>query len=311
MSQSGQPDQPDQPDQPAQWDITSSVGRTALGAAATRAIESSRPDRLVDDPFAAAFVEAARAPIPIIVRWPADGAAISETDAVLVRASAYIGVRTRYFDDYLSGAWAEGLRQVVVLAAGLDARAFRLDWPDDARLFEVDQPQLLEFKDAVLRNAGAQARCRRRPVATDLREDWREPLCQAGFDPGTPTFWLAEGLLPYLPAGAEAKLFGHVNALSAVGSRLGVERHFLEPGTLEAIPKTPGFDMAALVHLDDRPGPASWLEGHGWRVTEEPAASTARRYGRDLADPRLDRLPGKPVTFADYTAFLRAQRIGE
>jgi methyltransferase (TIGR00027 family) len=294
-----------------EWDITSSVGLTALGAAATRAIESSRPDRLVDDPFPAAFVEAARFPIPMILRWPADDEAVSETDAILVRSSVYVGVRSRLFDEYLAGAFAAGLRQVVMLAAGLDTRAFRLEWPDGARLFEVDQPKVLEFKDEVLRGIGARVRCERHAVATDLREDWPEQLRTAGFDPGAPTAWLAEGLLPYLPAGAEAKLFGHINTLSTVGSRVAVEHHFVEPSGLDVIRDATGFDLAALVHIDDRPGPASWLEGHGWQVTDEPAVSTAERYGRDLADPRLDRLPGEPLRYADYSAFLVAQRVGE
>jgi methyltransferase (TIGR00027 family) len=294
--------------QPAQWDIVSSVGLTALGAAASRAIESSRPDRLVDDPFVAAFVEAARPPIPMTVRWPADGDAVSETDAVLVRSSAYVGVRSRFFDDFLSAACAAGVRQVVVLAAGLDTRAFRLDWPDGVRLFEVDQPKVLEFKDAVLRDAGARARCERQAVATDLRGDWREPLRAAGFDPGSPTAWLAEGLLPYLPPDAETKLFGHVDTLSATGSRLAVEHSFFDPGGVDAIRDATGFDLAELVHTDARPRPADWLAGQGWLVTDEPAVSTARRYGRDLADPRLDRLPGTPLRIAENAAFLSAQR---
>jgi methyltransferase (TIGR00027 family) len=294
-----------------EWDITSGVGLTALGVAATRAIESSRPDRLVDDPFPAAFVEAARFPIPMTLRWPADDEAVSETDAVLVRSSVYVGVRSRFFDDYLADAFAAGLRQVVVLAAGLDTRAFRLEWPDGARLFEVDQPKVLEFKDEVLRGIGARARCERHPVAADLREDWPAPLRGAGFDPGAPTAWLAEGLLPYLPADAEAKLFGHINTLSAAGGRVAVEHHFDQPGGFDAIRDATGIDLAALIHIDDRPGPASWLEGRGWQVTDEPAVSAARRYGRDLADPRLDRLPGEPLRYADYSAFLSARRTGE
>jgi methyltransferase (TIGR00027 family) len=293
------------------WDIVSGVGLTALGAAATRAIESSRPDRLVDDPFAAAFVEAAGSPVPMTVQWPADGATVSKTDAVLARSSLYVGVRSRFFDEYLTAATAAaGLRQVVVIAAGLDTRAFRLDWPDGVRLFEVDQPKVLEFKESVLRDAGARVRCERHPVPADLREDWREPLRTAGFDPRAPTAWLAEGLLSYLPASIEEQLFGHLDTVSAVGSRLAVEVGFFDPGALDRIRDSTGVDLAGVVHLDDRPGPAAWLGGHGWRVAQEPAASAAHRYGRDLADPRLDRLPGSPVRIAEYAALLTAERTG-
>jgi methyltransferase (TIGR00027 family) len=112
-----------------QWDVTSGIGLTALGAAAGRAIESSRPDRLIEDPFAAAFIDAARSPIPMAVRWPGEGEVVSEADALLVHGSHYIGLRSRFFDDYLSTACAGGLRQVVVLGAGLDTRAFRIGWP--------------------------------------------------------------------------------------------------------------------------------------------------------------------------------------
>lgn len=298
-----------------EWDIVSGIGLTALGAAACRAIESSRADRLVEDPFAAAFIDGARSPIPMAVRWPAEGEVVSDTDALLVDASSYIGLRSRFFDDYLSAACAGDLRQVVLLGAGLDTRAFRLDWPDGLRLFEVDQPKVLEFKSAVLREVGAGARCDRRAVTADLREDWGDPLRTAGFDPAAPAAWLAEGLLPYLPADVEERLFSQIDALCATGSHLAVE-HTLDPesamesSAVSAIREATGFDLAGLHHSGDRRAPAAWLAGRGWQVTDEPAVALAQRYGRDLTDPRLDRLPGRPLNIAKNAGILSAHRPG-
>jgi methyltransferase (TIGR00027 family) len=194
-----------------QWDIGSGVGLTALAAAAGRAVESSRPDRLLDDPFAAAFVAAAHAPVPLPTRWPDAGTEqadrLTDQELLLLYGAGYVGLRSRLCDDYLRGAAAAGVHQIVVLAAGLDTRAFRLDWPAGVRLFEVDQPKVLEFKDAVLRERGATARCGRTAVAADLREDWAAALTGTGFAASAPTAWLAEGLLQYLPAEAERALF--------------------------------------------------------------------------------------------------------
>jgi methyltransferase (TIGR00027 family) len=303
-----------------EWDITSGVGLTALGAAACRAIESTRPDRLIDDGYAAAFI-AAGSPVPLLSRWRLDVS--SELEALLLNASHYIGLRTRFFDDFLvtTGSPAAGgpagadggPRQVVLLAAGLDTRAFRLAWPDGVRLFEVDQPKVLEFKDSVLAAADAQPRCDRRPVTADLREDWPRALRAAGFDPGTPTAWLAEGLLMYLPAEAEGRLFEHIDDLSAPGSRLAVEHSFdsadlLGSDAVGTVRDAHGFDLAGLFKADDRPFDASRLTGRGWQVTEEPAATVAARYGRPVLDPGLAALPGTPLPLANWIAFVTAQR---
>jgi methyltransferase (TIGR00027 family) len=296
-----------------QWDIVSGVGMTALGVAAARAVESSRPDRLVDDPYAAAFVRAAQLPIPMALQWPDGGVAVSDQDAILIHASIYLGLRSRFFDDYLLSACADRIGQVVILAAGLDARAFRLAWPPGLRLFEIDQPKVLEFKDAVLRDHGAPAQCARHVVAIDLREDWPSALRAAGFDPAVPTAWLAEGLLPYLSFDSEQELFSRINELSVAGSQLSVERivdmaGMLDKGGLRDVRDASGFEMEQLVHTDVRPNPGDWLAERGWTVTDEPAVAVAERYHRNLTDPRLDHLPGTPLRVADYTAFLSAHR---
>jgi methyltransferase (TIGR00027 family) len=151
------PEEPTQREQAGaqgrEWEVVSGVGVTALATAAARAMESSRPDRLVDDPFAAAFVEAAAPPVPMPTRMPDTSGPLSARDAVMVQAANYVGLRSRFFDDYLAGACSERVGQAVVLAAGLDARAFRLGWPAGVRLFELDQPKVLES------NSSREPRC--------------------------------------------------------------------------------------------------------------------------------------------------------
>jgi methyltransferase (TIGR00027 family) len=291
-----------------QWaDVTSGVGLTAIAAAAARAVESSRPDRLIDDPLAAAFVAAANPPMPLPVRWPDRDAALSDREILLLHGSGYTGLRARFGDDELRRACVAGTGQVVVLAAGLDTRAFRLDWPDGVRLFEIDQPSMLEFKDVVLREQGAVARCARTAVGADLREDWAPVLADAGFDAGRPSVWLAEGLLHYLSADAERALFERIHDLSAPGSHLVVERSVglaaLVQGDngqrLKEISERAGIAMDQLVDTETRPDPAAWLAEHGWAVTEHPVKSIAEHYRRDLRNPGLPRPSVSPVAAPD------------
>ncbi|MEN3310112.1 MAG: hypothetical protein V7603_6314 [Micromonosporaceae bacterium] len=294
-----------------QWDIASGVGITALGVAAARAIESSRPDRLIADPLAAAFVDAVPGVVRSSLRWPEDGAAVSQQDALLLHTSTDVGLRARVFDDYLLAACRDGIGQVVVLAAGLDSRAFRLAWPPGLRLFEIDQPRVLEFKDAVLRDQDAQPRCTRLVVPVDLRGDWPVALRDAGFAADLPTAWLAEGLLHYLDAAAEQALVSHIDDLSAPGSQIGVERAdvagLMDRGGLRRVGESSTVDMDQLFRTEPRPDPATWLAGRDWTVTVEPATAVAGRYHRDLVDPRL---PGPPLRIAEHTAFLSAHRTG-
>ncbi|GIH20113.1 SAM-dependent methyltransferase [Rugosimonospora africana] len=293
-------------------DVTSGVGLTALGAAGARAVESTRPDRLVEDPYAAAFVRALPSAIPQTLRWPADGEMLTDQEAILVGLSPFLGMRTRFFDDELTGAVDSGIRQVVAIAAGLDTRAFRLALPPDLTLFEIDRPAMLDFKEAVLREAGAQARCDRRVIAADLRDDWPDALRAAGLDAGRPTAWFAEGLLPYLPADAEARLFAHIDELSPAGSRLAVDHAVDVTGLLTGggLSRVQGdaVDLNSIVHSDTRPSRAGWLTGQGWTVTDEPAGTVARRYGRVLIDPRLPEAPGGAMPVGDYISLLSAHR---
>jgi methyltransferase (TIGR00027 family) len=279
---------------------------TALAAAAGRAVESTRPDRLITDPLAAAFVAAAHSPIPLPVRWPDPDAALSDQEVLLLHGAGYVGLRSRFCDDYLRRACSDGISQVVVLAAGLDTRAFRLDWPAGARLFELDQPAVLAFKDSVLHKETAVPQCVRTTVGVDLRHHWAQTLTESGFNPSRPAVWIAEGLLQYLPADAERALFEQIDALSATGSHLVVERtanlaSLAGGGRLREISERTGIPMDQLVDTQARPDPATWLAGRGWTVTTEPVTTIALRYHRDLAARPT---AGQPVS----AAFLCASR---
>ncbi|WP_328649448.1 SAM-dependent methyltransferase [Amycolatopsis sp. NBC_00348] len=263
-----------------QWDIVTSVGLTALAVASARAIATGSAGGLVDDPFAAEFVRAANPPKPLPT-GPAD----VDGDEMWSAMASYMGLRSRFFDEVVVTSDAP---QVVILAAGLDARAYRLDL-DGRDVFEVDQPRVLAFKQQVLDDLGALPHCHRHPVAADLRHDWPAALEQAGFDRTRPTVWLAEGLLPYLPARAEEELFEVVHARSAPGSRFGVEQ--VPGGDVEGMNRSMeamqaaerlGISMAGLLNTEPRRDPAAWLDGQGWRVTTDIADALATRFRRPL-----------------------------
>ncbi|WP_280690663.1 SAM-dependent methyltransferase [Kitasatospora sp. GAS204B] len=259
--------------------IPEGVGRTAIGVARARAFESARPDRLFDDPYAAAFVVAAGEQPPLAPR--------PNRSPALIAMARHLVVRTRFFDDYLLGAAREGCAQVVVPAVGLDTRAFRLAWPAGTRVFELDMPPVLAFKERVLAEQGAVAPVERTVLAADLREDWATVLAGAGFDPAVRTVWLLEGLLVYLGSDEVAAILGTIGELSAPGSRLALThgRGSNEP----AQPGGPAEEMAPAPELSAvyalwRGGldedPISWLNRHGWQAERHDRAELAVGYGR-------------------------------
>jgi methyltransferase (TIGR00027 family) len=242
--------------------------------AALRTEEGGRADRLVDDPLAPAFVSAA-----------AVGGGDTPTAAVLPPgASAFLAIRTRFFDDQVLAACATGIRQVVLLGAGLDARAFRLDWPPGVRLFEVDLPELFAFKEPVVASAGAVARCERIVVPVDLREDWTGPLSGAGFDRDAATAWLAEGLLPYLNRAESDRFRAEVTDLSAPGSHLAfdhLDRTALDRPAMRAT-STVIRQTGGGVQLSTMDDPGTWLAEFGWRPRMVRVPDVAAGYGRPL-----------------------------
>jgi methyltransferase (TIGR00027 family) len=212
------------------WEITESVGATALGVAAARAAETESANPLISDPFARVFLDAAGDGIWSWFAAPDLPAEIAEAEPDLeprMRGMVdYMAARTAFFDKFFLDATRAGVRQVVILAAGLDSRAWRLPWPDGpdgTTVYELDQPRVLEFKSSTLRENGAQPACTLVNVPVDLRRDWPAALREAGFDTTAPSVWSAEGLLPFLPAAAQELLFERVQALGAPGSRIAVE----------------------------------------------------------------------------------------
>jgi methyltransferase (TIGR00027 family) len=180
------------------WDLASSVGATATAVAASRAVASQGPDALLDDPFAEPLVRAVGLDEFVKV---VNGESFDEDDPAMNRRAMreQIAVRTRFFDGFFTAASEAGIRQAVILAAGLDTRAYRLSWPANTDVYEIDQPEVLAFKTATLDGLGAAPTAQRKTVAVDLRDDWPSALRAAGFDSTQPTAWIAEGLLPYLP----------------------------------------------------------------------------------------------------------------
>jgi methyltransferase (TIGR00027 family) len=246
------------------------VGRTALGVARVRAHESARPDRLFYDPYAAEFVAAAPGVIP-----EPDG----DRKHVGMIFAMHAIIRTRYYDDYLLAA---GLPQVVLLAAGLDTRAFRLPWPSGTHVYEVDLPDVLAFKENVL--ADATPNCRRTTVPADLREDWSTALTDAGFDPAQPTAWLVEGLLIYLDNEAAERLLTEITVRSAPGSQVAFEyTTTATAGVLTQARATPAMAGYSSLWQGGLTGDsADWLRDHGWQPSVHPLGDLAAGYGRPL-----------------------------
>ncbi|MEU7563729.1 class I SAM-dependent methyltransferase [Streptomyces eurythermus] len=259
---------------------------TAVGVARVRALESERKNALFHDPLAQAFAAAGGL-------WPSspppgDEAARRRRAAV----SSSIVIRTRFLDDLLRQASASGVRQVVLLGAGMDSRAFRMDWPEGTRLFEVDTAAPLDFKASVLRRERAVARCERITVAVDLREDWPGALAAAGHDPASPTVWIAEGLLIYLPEDAVELLLARIGALSAAGSRMGLT--WGSRGVIERFGADAEPGSAASMWVSEMPDdPVGRLAGHGWAAVGHTLRERAAAYGRPLGTPpRYEEGPG-------------------
>jgi methyltransferase (TIGR00027 family) len=263
------------------------VGKTALGAAMIRARESRRGDRLFDDGYAQAFVDAAPGAFPQAQESEEQRAAPGTRASVGAVLYAHAVIRTRFFDDHLTSAAAAGCRQVVLLAAGLDTRAFRLAWPSHTRVFEVDLPGVLAFKDTVLAARKAVPRCERTTVPADLRQNWTDALTTAGFDATGPAAWLAEGVLLYLTADEARQLLTGVTELSAPGSRLSFEHSPSGAAALTGQARhLPGLQQYAALWKgglgDDAP---RWLADHAWQPQFHDLAALSDSYRRPVPRP--------------------------
>jgi methyltransferase (TIGR00027 family) len=279
------------------WDITESVGSTAVMVAAARAAETDKPDPLIRDPYARILVTEAGTGV-----WEKmlDSDLLEKVASIDAEAAAifehmrgYQAVRTHFFDAHFAAAADAGIRQVVILASGLDSRAYRLEWPAGTTVYEIDQPKVLEYKASTLESHGATPSADRREVAIDLRQDWPAALVAEGFDPKAPTAWLAEGLLMYLPADAQDRLFSQISELSATGSRIAAETaaHHADERRqemrerLDRVAEKLGIernvDIQDLMYRDaDRADVATWLNDHGWRATAQNSDDEMRRLNR-------------------------------
>ena len=281
------------------WDLASSVGATATGVAASRALASKQPTPLINDPFADALVKAVGLEHCNRI---ADGELEYDDDPLFnpQQMCEQIAVRTRFFDDFFIGATSAGIRQAVILASGLDTRAYRLPWSPDAVVFEIDQPQVIEFKSGVLASLGANPAANRRTVAIDLRDNWPAALRDSGFDPTTPAAWIAEGLLIYLPPDAQDRLFDNITALSAPGSRLATEHMDIQGSPDEWTEKLSersrrmgsNIDLAELFYTGDRNAAGGYLTSKGWDVTIRSTRKAYALNGFKFPEDELTALAG-------------------
>ena len=291
------------------WDITESVGTTALGVAAARAAETDSENPLIRDPFARLFLDAAGPGMWSMFGNPTRSGEIADVDpgvsARMKNRVDFMAARTAFFDEFFISAADAGIRQVVILASGLDSRAWRLPWPDDTTVYELDQPKVLQFKSATLQSHGAHPTSTQVDVPVDLRQDWPKALQRAGFDPAAPTAWSAEGLLRFLHAPAQDLLFERIDALSTRKSRLATNapgKDFLNPERMarereemqcmrevaarEFDTEIP--DVQDLWYAEERTDVANWLSGHGWDATVTTAAELLTHYGRSSTEDDAD-----------------------
>jgi methyltransferase (TIGR00027 family) len=288
------------------WDITESVGATALMVAAARAAETESAQPLFSDPFARVFLDAAGEGAWSMFDSSAVAGVDSELAARMQALQDFFTSRTAFIDDFFVAAGDAAIRQVVILAAGLDARAWRLDWPDGTRVYELDQPKVLDFKSTTLRAHGAAPTAQRIEVPVDLRQDWPTALRQAGFDPQVPTAWSVEGLLRYLPSQAQDLLFERIHEMSAPGSRivanaptddakdparLARERELgkrLQTALGAQVAIQP-LDVDELSYTEERTDIINWLAEHGWEASAATVPEVAARYGRGSDDTGEER----------------------
>jgi methyltransferase (TIGR00027 family) len=303
------------------WEITQSVGATALGVAAARAAETESENPLISDPFARLFVEAAGEGMWSIYANPTLLAKAVEiqpdVQARIQLMIDFMATRTAFIDEFFLGAADAGVRQAVILAAGLDARAWRLPWPDGTVVYELDQPKVLDFKSNTLREHGAQPTARLVNVPIDLRQDWPKALREAGFDASRPTAWSAEGLVRYLPSQAQDLLFERIHSLSAAGSWLASNvpgAGFTDPKlvqrqredmqrmrtTAAKLVNADITDYDDLWYPEERTPVDGWLREHGWDVSAATFEELMARYSRSIPEDAQDSMPP--------TLFVSAQR---
>jgi methyltransferase (TIGR00027 family) len=287
------------------WDTATSVGSTAVMVAAARAAETAKENPLIRDEFAQMLIDGPELS-DLMSRMSATFAGDAGLEATYRHMVDYQAARTHFFDAFFTAAADAGIRQHVILAAGLDSRAYRLDWPAGTAVYEVDQPKVLAYKAGTLATHGAQPSAARREVPADLRFDWPKTLRDAGFDPARPTAWPAEGLLPFLPGDAQDRMFADIDSLSAPGSRIAVENFGVDDTVRDGMARQRArveqlrerlgdenvFDPGELWYLDDhRSEPADWFVAHGWRAGSVVGGDYLAQLGRPVPSSVDEQLP--------------------
>src|ERR1700730_13750133 len=280
------------------WDLASSVGATATMVAAARAMASRAPAPLIDDPFAEQLVRAVG--LEFFAKLLDGEVSMMESDDPNfnpLRVIDVMAVRTKFFDDFFLAATTAGIRQAVILASGLDSRAYRLPWPPGTVVYEIDQPQVIDFKTTTLAGIGAEPTATRRTIPIDLRADWPTALRDAGLDATAPTAWLAEGLLIYLPPEAQDRLFDNITALSVPGSTIATE---FVPGIIDFDPSRVrelsgafrghgvDIDMASLVYTGERNHVVDYLRSKGWDAEGVTRSELFTRNDIEVPAPEHD-----------------------
>jgi len=243
------------------------LSATAHWIAAIRARENERQDALFHDPWAAMLAGEKG------MAWIKERTEESVIPILL---------RTRYFDDFLQRiVHQDKIHQIVLMAAGMDTRAFRLEWPEGTQFFELEQSQVLHYKEEILQSAGAFPACQRTTIEVDLCGSWEEKLTKTGFDPHERSGWLLEGFLFYLPERTIAELLDRVSALASQGSRVGfdiVNRITLtHPLTLHWIQMQAKSGAPWLGTMDD---PVGVLNALGWTARLTQAGQEDANHGR-------------------------------
>lgn len=285
------------------WDLKTGVGTTATMIAAARAVASGQPNAVIHDPFAALLVR--EVGLQLFTRI-VDGL-IDFTEIGAGWMPSLVGIRGRAFDDFVDDARRAGIRQLVIVASGLDCRAYRLHWPAGMAVFEIDQPAVIEWKTGVLAELGHASAARHRCVGIDLRQDWPIALQQAGFDPAKATIWIVEGLLVgYLPPAAHDEILDAIDGLSAPGSRIAADHFAPRPDAITVTlnklhdmwcAHDPEMNLRSLTFAGPCPDPAAYLAERGWVTRNADLQSLFRAAGRSASGVR------------EYPAELKAMRF--
>ena len=196
--------------------------KTAETMAVIRAMESRRPEaeRICYDPYAIRFIS--REVFGFLTNHPAEFREMAEQMERLVPGAGNSCVaRTRYFDDVVKMSVSDGLEQLVILGAGYDTRAYRIDGLSKLRVFEVDHPATQNIKVEKIKEIFGSLPDHVTYIPLDLEvQSLGQRLPGSGYDRSRKTLFILEGLLMYLPPGKVDELLSFILHNSGPGSAL-------------------------------------------------------------------------------------------